>query len=198
MLGEPTNEAPGSFFSADRSVAAGQLAAILREEDAEALVVYDERGIYGHPDHMTISERVGAAVAAAAYRARTSSRSWSACRGSSWKCGRRNHPRRSRRSHRPRRAPGRAPRRPPGARRPTVRRRLAASVKFSHVPDPHSHEFRDAPRRSARELPRTQRFAKSCQAAAPVFGSRNTDCLNPLRRRGLSPTVVRGNEWMTS
>jgi len=54
MLGEPTNEAPGSFFSADRAAAAGRLAEILDEEDAETLVVYDERGIYGHPDHVMV------------------------------------------------------------------------------------------------------------------------------------------------
>jgi len=38
--------------------AATRLAAILREEDAEVLTVYDERGNYGHPDHIQV-HRVG-------------------------------------------------------------------------------------------------------------------------------------------
>ena len=43
---------------ADVDEAAGRLAAILREEDAEVLTVYDERGNYGHPDHIQV-HRVG-------------------------------------------------------------------------------------------------------------------------------------------
>jgi LmbE family N-acetylglucosaminyl deacetylase len=41
------------------------LAAVLRAEHAEALVIYDEGGIYGHPDHVQV-HRVGTAAAALA------------------------------------------------------------------------------------------------------------------------------------
>ncbi len=58
MMGEPTNEAPGTFWTADVEEAAGRLAAILREENAEVLTVYDDHGGYGHPDHIQV-HRVG-------------------------------------------------------------------------------------------------------------------------------------------
>ncbi len=58
MAGEPTNDAPGSFASADIEVAAARLARILREEDAAALTTYDDNGGYGHPDHIQVN-RVG-------------------------------------------------------------------------------------------------------------------------------------------
>ncbi|PVZ09641.1 LmbE family N-acetylglucosaminyl deacetylase [Actinomycetospora cinnamomea] len=58
MVGTETNDAPGSFWSADVEEAAERLAAILREEDAEVLTVYDRIGGYGHPDHIQV-HRVG-------------------------------------------------------------------------------------------------------------------------------------------
>jgi LmbE family N-acetylglucosaminyl deacetylase len=58
MADEPTNSAPGAFASADREEAAERLAAILREENADVLTVYDENGGYGHPDHIQV-HRVG-------------------------------------------------------------------------------------------------------------------------------------------
>jgi LmbE family N-acetylglucosaminyl deacetylase len=58
MMGEPTNDRPGSFWSADLDEAAARLASILRDEAAEVLTVYDERGNYGHPDHIQV-HRVG-------------------------------------------------------------------------------------------------------------------------------------------
>ncbi len=58
MMGEPTNDAPGTFWTADVEQAAGRLAAILREEDADVLTVYDDHGGYGHPDHIQV-HRVG-------------------------------------------------------------------------------------------------------------------------------------------
>jgi LmbE family N-acetylglucosaminyl deacetylase len=54
MAGEPTNDAPGSFASADVDEAAARLAAILEEEHADVLTVYDENGNYGHPDHIQV------------------------------------------------------------------------------------------------------------------------------------------------
>lgn len=62
MAGEPTNDAPGSFASADVDEAAARLARILEEEQADVLTVYDENGNYGHPDHIQV-HRVGVRAA---------------------------------------------------------------------------------------------------------------------------------------
>ncbi len=62
MEGESTNTAPGAFAAADVDEAAKRLAAILEEEDAEVLTIYDEHGNYGHPDHIQV-HRVGARAA---------------------------------------------------------------------------------------------------------------------------------------
>jgi LmbE family N-acetylglucosaminyl deacetylase len=59
MIGTPENDAPTSFWSADVDEAAERLAAILRDEGAEVLTIYDEQGGYGHPDHIQV-HRVGA------------------------------------------------------------------------------------------------------------------------------------------
>ena len=58
MAGEPTNDAEGSFWRTDVEEAATRLAALLREEGAEAFTAYDEHGGYGHPDHIQV-HRVG-------------------------------------------------------------------------------------------------------------------------------------------
>jgi LmbE family N-acetylglucosaminyl deacetylase len=58
MMGEPENDAPGSFWTASIEEAARKLAVILREEDADVLTVYDDNGGYGHPDHIQV-HRVG-------------------------------------------------------------------------------------------------------------------------------------------
>jgi LmbE family N-acetylglucosaminyl deacetylase len=58
MMGTPENDGPGSFWRADLDEAAGRLAAILAEERAEVLTVYDDHGTYGHPDHIQV-HRVG-------------------------------------------------------------------------------------------------------------------------------------------
>src|SRR5882724_5510386 len=54
MAGEPTNDAPEAFAAADIEEAAAHLAELLREEQADVLTVYDERGGYGHPDHIQV------------------------------------------------------------------------------------------------------------------------------------------------
>lgn len=46
--------AAGGFCQAPAEEAALRLAAIVTEEAAETLVTYDERGIYGHPDHLQV------------------------------------------------------------------------------------------------------------------------------------------------
>ncbi len=56
MLGDPANAAPNAFWSADTEAVAADLAHLLGDEAAEAVVVYDERGIYGHPDHVKVHE----------------------------------------------------------------------------------------------------------------------------------------------
>jgi LmbE family N-acetylglucosaminyl deacetylase len=58
MAGESTNEAEGSFWRTDVDRAAAALVAVLDDEDAEVLSIYDENGGYGHPDHIQV-HRVG-------------------------------------------------------------------------------------------------------------------------------------------
>jgi LmbE family N-acetylglucosaminyl deacetylase len=54
MAGESTNDADDAFAAADVEEAAAHLAEVLREERADVLTVYDERGGYGHPDHIQV------------------------------------------------------------------------------------------------------------------------------------------------
>ncbi|WP_237742913.1 PIG-L family deacetylase [Actinopolymorpha alba] len=51
-----------AFAKADVDEAAGRLAAILREENADLLTTYDPAGGYGHPDHVRV-HHVGARAA---------------------------------------------------------------------------------------------------------------------------------------
>jgi LmbE family N-acetylglucosaminyl deacetylase len=62
MMSTPQNEVPGSFWTADLDEAAGRLAAILTEEGADVLTIYDSDGGYGHPDHIQV-HRVGVRAA---------------------------------------------------------------------------------------------------------------------------------------
>src|SRR5947207_9420035 len=62
MMGTPENDKPGSFWTADVEEAAARLAAILDDERADVLTVYDEQGSYGHPDHIQV-HRVGTRAA---------------------------------------------------------------------------------------------------------------------------------------
>src|SRR3954449_5431236 len=62
MMGTPENDAPDSFWQADVDEAAERLAAILREEHADVITVYDDYGNYGHPDHIQV-HRVGVRAA---------------------------------------------------------------------------------------------------------------------------------------
>jgi LmbE family N-acetylglucosaminyl deacetylase len=62
MIGEPTNDHPASFWQADIDEAAERFATILRQESADFVVVYDDHGAYGHPDHIQV-HRVGVAAA---------------------------------------------------------------------------------------------------------------------------------------
>lgn len=51
-----------AFANADPEAAAARLADLLREEQADVLVVYDGNGGYGHPDHVQV-HRVGSRAA---------------------------------------------------------------------------------------------------------------------------------------
>jgi LmbE family N-acetylglucosaminyl deacetylase len=54
MSGWEQNGNPASFVQADVEEAAGRLAAILNEESAAVVTVYDWHGNYGHPDHVKV------------------------------------------------------------------------------------------------------------------------------------------------
>ncbi|HET8560347.1 MAG TPA: PIG-L family deacetylase [Marmoricola sp.] len=57
---DPADET--AFANADVEAAAARLADLLRDEEADVLVVYDENGGYGHPDHVQV-HRVGSRAA---------------------------------------------------------------------------------------------------------------------------------------
>ena len=52
MAGTPANEHPDSFHQADLDEAATKLAQVIRRERPDVVVSDDERGSYGHPDHI--------------------------------------------------------------------------------------------------------------------------------------------------
>jgi LmbE family N-acetylglucosaminyl deacetylase len=54
MTGWPQNSDPHAFINADVDEAAQKLAKILREENADAVTIYDWHGNYGHPDHIAV------------------------------------------------------------------------------------------------------------------------------------------------
>jgi len=62
MEGEDSNARMDCFATADRAEAVDRLAGILIDEASDVLVVYDEHGGYGHPDHVQVHE-VGMAAA---------------------------------------------------------------------------------------------------------------------------------------
>jgi LmbE family N-acetylglucosaminyl deacetylase len=62
MAGDPANDEPDSFARADVEEAARRLAAILDEESAEVVTIYDPVGGYHHPDHIQV-HRVGVRAA---------------------------------------------------------------------------------------------------------------------------------------
>jgi len=58
MMGDATNDDPTCFWQADVDEAAGRLAAVLADVDADVVTIYDDHGGYGHPDHIQV-HRVG-------------------------------------------------------------------------------------------------------------------------------------------
>ncbi len=65
MTGWDQNEHEHSFHRAPVDEAAERLAAVLSEEDADILTIYDWHGTYGHPDHVkvhTVGTQAGAMI----------------------------------------------------------------------------------------------------------------------------------------
>lgn len=62
MAGAPQNVNPAAFCNVDVEEAAARLAAVLVEEAADVVTVYDPHGNYGHPDHVQV-HRVGVRAA---------------------------------------------------------------------------------------------------------------------------------------
>jgi LmbE family N-acetylglucosaminyl deacetylase len=63
MMGWPTNDAPGSFWTTPVAEAAQRLAELIRHYQPDVVVTYDENGFYGHPDHIQAHRVTMAAVA---------------------------------------------------------------------------------------------------------------------------------------
>jgi LmbE family N-acetylglucosaminyl deacetylase len=56
MTGWQQNDDPSSFHQAEIDAAAQALAAILLDESADVLTIYDWHGNYGHPDHVKVHQ----------------------------------------------------------------------------------------------------------------------------------------------
>jgi N-acetyl-1-D-myo-inositol-2-amino-2-deoxy-alpha-D-glucopyranoside deacetylase len=52
MMGLPSNDWDGCFWRADVDKAARSLLSVVREVRPQVMVSYDDRGFYGHPDHI--------------------------------------------------------------------------------------------------------------------------------------------------
>ncbi len=61
MMGLPTNDRMDCFWQADLDEATRELVAVMRETRPQVVITYDERGGYGHPDHIQ-AHRVGVAA----------------------------------------------------------------------------------------------------------------------------------------
>src|SRR5262245_59341078 len=70
MMGTPDNAHPSSFYQASLEEATARLVTLVRRERPQVLVTYDERGFYGHPDHIRAHQITMAAFDAAGDPAR--------------------------------------------------------------------------------------------------------------------------------
>jgi LmbE family N-acetylglucosaminyl deacetylase len=64
MMGWPQNDEPGVFWQVPVEEAAGRLAALMERYRPDVVVTYDEKGFYGHPDHIQAHRVTVAATAA--------------------------------------------------------------------------------------------------------------------------------------
>lgn len=65
MAGTPANDNPDNFHNTDLDEVTGRLVRIIRETRPQVIVTYDERGNYGHPDHIAAHRAAVAAFEAA-------------------------------------------------------------------------------------------------------------------------------------
>jgi mycothiol conjugate amidase Mca len=65
MAGTPANDDPRNFHNADPREATGRLVRMIRQERPQVLVTDNERGTYGHPDHLAAHRTTLAAFDAA-------------------------------------------------------------------------------------------------------------------------------------
>lgn len=65
MAGTPDNERPDALVNAEPEHVVAQLVRHIRDVRPDVVVTFEPGGIYGHPDHVTISKRATEAVAAA-------------------------------------------------------------------------------------------------------------------------------------
>src|SRR2546425_4324127 len=65
MAGTADNENPASFLQASFDNAVERVVRVVREEQPQVIVTYDERGGYGHPDHIRAHQVAVAAFEAA-------------------------------------------------------------------------------------------------------------------------------------
>ncbi|HEX6507366.1 MAG TPA: PIG-L family deacetylase [Chloroflexota bacterium] len=70
MAGTPENANPHNFQNADPDEATGRLVRIIRQTRPDVIITYDERGGYGHPDHIAAHRTTLAAFDAAGDPAR--------------------------------------------------------------------------------------------------------------------------------
>ena len=63
MMGWPSNDAPGSFWTTPVGDAAARLGELIQRYQPDVVVTYDENGFYGHPDHIQAHRVTMAAVA---------------------------------------------------------------------------------------------------------------------------------------
>ena len=62
MPGWDDNEHPRSLFQAPEGTVVEQVAAVIQEIQPDIVITHDPTGGYGHPDHVTISQRTETAV----------------------------------------------------------------------------------------------------------------------------------------
>jgi N-acetyl-1-D-myo-inositol-2-amino-2-deoxy-alpha-D-glucopyranoside deacetylase len=65
MAGTPENENPHNLQNAELDVATARVVRLIRQTRPDVIVTYDERGGYGHPDHIAVHRATVAAVDAA-------------------------------------------------------------------------------------------------------------------------------------
>jgi len=79
MAGTPENDDPRSFHRADIEEATGKLVEIIRRTRPQVVVTYNEKGNYGHPDHImanTITVRAFAVSGDPAYNSASGLEPW--------------------------------------------------------------------------------------------------------------------------